>query len=99
VPLSDYDPLEQVDLLEAEQRSLVIEFGREVVHVTAATRGDPQASSALIEHLKKLYFIGHEERQKLRAQEDAAELVRLSKLTFRLSKGPGGANVLEVGNK
>lgn len=95
MPLPDFDPLEQIDLIEAEQRSLLIEFGREVIRINASVK-DSHASGALIEHLKRLYFIGHEERRKRRAQEDAAELVKLSKMTFRVTRGPGGP-VLEAG--
>lgn len=89
MPLPDYDPLEQVDLLEAEKRDLLIEFGKEVVHVLASAKDSRQAMS-LIEHLKRVYFIGHEEREKRRIKEEADELIRLSQLTFRVSPSKGG---------
>lgn len=97
VHLPDFDMLEQVDLMEAERRTLLIEFGREVVHVLAMAK-DQQQAQALIDHLKHIYFIGYEDQERQKLKEQADELVRLSKLTFRVSAGPGGAT-LEIGGK
>jgi len=97
VRLTDYSLLEQADLLEAERMTLLIEFGKEVVRIMSVAQ-DSKHAQALIEHLKKIYFIGYEEQEKRKLLKDADELVRLSQMTFNVVQGPGGHR-LEIEKK
>lgn len=97
VRLPDYEMLEQTDLIEAERQSLLIEFGKETVRILSAARDSAQAN-ALIEHLKKIYFIGYEEQERRRIKEQAEELVRLSQLTFHVTPTKEGG-ILEFGKR
>lgn len=87
--------LEQTDLLEVERRGLLMEFGREAVHILATAK-DHQQALALIEHLRRIYFVGYEEQEQARVRAQADELVRLGQLAYRVVSKPGGAQVLEV---
>lgn len=92
VDLSQYSDAEEFELLEMEKARLTIEFGREAVKIMAMAR-DSQHANALIEQLKKIYFIGYEDRKKTRVDEDVAELIEISKKTFSVRRGPGGYNL------
>lgn len=89
VPLTNYSLMEQADLIEVERMNILIEFGKEVVRIMAVAQ-DAKQAQALIEHLKKIYFIGHEEQEKRKLLRDADELVRLSQMSFNVTRGPGG---------
>lgn len=97
VRLEDFDPLEQFDLMEAERRGLLIEFGKETIRIMSSAKDSNQAM-ALIGHLRRIYFIDEEEKEKRRIRKEAEELVRLSQMTFRVVTSPSGA-VLEIGGK
>lgn len=94
VRLSDFSSLERVDLLEAERQNLLIEFGRETIRIMSSAKDSNQAM-ALIEHLKRIYFIGYEDQERRRMKRDAEELVKLSQLTFHVTPR-GDSGVLEI---
>jgi hypothetical protein len=98
VQLPEFGLLEQADLVEAERRSLLIEFGKEAVQVFSTAK-DHDKAVALLEELRKIYFIGYEEKQKRQIREQADELIRLSQLTYRISPKPGGGGILQVTNE
>jgi len=83
--------------MEAERRGLLIEFGRETIHILSAAKDSSQAM-ALIDHLRRIYFIDEEEKEKRKIRKEAEELVRLSQMTFRVVPSPSGA-VLEISEK
>ena len=95
VPLSQYSDLEQIDFIEAERQNLLIEFGRETVRIMSSSP-DRSRAMALIEQLKKIYFIGYEEQERRKMQKEAEELVKLSQMTFRVTPKAGGG-ILEIG--
>ena len=90
--LTKFSPEEEADILHAEQLNILIEFGRETIRVHSQAK-DRQVSDALIEHLKKLYFIGYEKRKKEEISKDAERLVELSRGTFKVRWGPRGAEL------
>lgn len=83
--------------MEAERRGLLIDFGKEVIHVLSSAKDGKQAQ-ALIQHLRRLYFIDEEARERARTKVDAEELIRLSQLTYRITPKAGGGGTLEIGN-
>lgn len=97
MPLHKYSALEQVDFIEAERQNLLIEFGRETVRILSNAK-DSNKAMALIDHLKRIYFIGYEDQERRRLKKEAEELVKLSRLTFRVTPTPGGG-ILEVGDR
>lgn len=92
-----FSMLEQTDLIEAERRSLLMEFGKEAIHIMSSAK-DHDRAMALIEYLRRIYFIGYEERQQEKARAQADELIRLGQLTYRVVPKAGGA-ALEIGGK
>jgi prephenate dehydrogenase len=89
--------LEQTDLIEAERRNLLMEFGKEAIHILSSAK-DHDKAMALIEYLRRIYFIGYEETQQEKARAQAEEIVRLGQLTYRVVLKPGGGT-LEIGDK
>jgi hypothetical protein len=87
--------LEQADLIEVERRGLLIEFGKEAIRVFSTAK-DHDKAVALLDELRKIYFIGYEEKQKHQIREQADELIRLSQLTYRITPKPGGGGILQV---
>ena len=77
-----------------EKARLNLEFGREAVKIMAACPNN-QHANALIEQLKRVYFIGYEQKRKARLEKEVEELIEISKRTFKIRRGPGGYN-LEV---
>ena len=95
MPLQDYSLLEQTDLIEAERRNLLMEFGKEAIHVMATAK-DSRMAMSLIDHLRRLYFVGYEEQEQEKIRVQANELIRLGQLAYRVVTKPGGVKVLEV---
>lgn len=94
--LTQHGHLEQVDLLEAEKRDLLMRFMDQVVNIMSSAGGTPEAME-LIKRLKSVYFVGYAEKQKIESQRAAQELVELSRKVFTLSPGArGGAYRIEV---
>ena len=95
VRLPDYSLMEQVDFVEAEKRSLLIEFGKECVRIlsSAKAREDPNRANALIEHLKEIYFIGYGDRKRRKIKDQASELIRLTQMTFHAVPTPDGGRL------
>jgi len=96
VDLTEHGSLEQVDLLEAEKRELLMRFMDQIVQIMASA-GPSKESMELISKLKNVYFVGYAERQKVESQRAAQELIELSKKVFTISPGVrGGPYRLEV---
>jgi hypothetical protein len=90
--------LEQTDLLEVERRGLLMEFGKEAIRILSTAK-DHQKALALIEHLRRIYFVGYEEQEQAKVRAQADELIRLGQLAYRVVSKPGGVQVLEVSEK
>ena len=90
--LSQYSELEQIDLIEAEKANLLIEVGREIVRILSVAK-DARQADALIEQIKRIYFIGYEEEKRRDMKKEIDELVELTKMTFELVSGPGGVTL------
>jgi len=95
VPLADYSALEQVDFIEAERHELLIDFGKQAILVMASAKNHDHAM-ALIERLRKIYFIEAEEQERQLIAKQADELIRLSKFTFRVVPTAGGRGALQI---
>lgn len=95
VPLSEYSPLEQTDFIEAERHELLIDFGKQAILVMASAKNHEHAM-ALIERLRKIYFIEAEEQERKLIAQQADELIRLSKFTFRVVPTAGGRGALQI---
>lgn len=95
VHLQEFSLLEQADLIETERRGLLIEFGKEAIRVFSTAK-DHDKAIALLEELRKIYFIGYEEKQRRQIRDQTDELVRLSQLTYRITPKPGGGGLLQV---
>ena len=92
MPLPDYDLLEQVDFIEVEKRNLMIDFGKVAIQVMATAK-DKESGLALISHLKKFFFVEAGRKDKVHIERQAAELIRLSQLTYQIEAKAGGANL------
>lgn len=92
VPLPDYDILEQVDILEAEKRNLMIEFGKGAIQIMATAK-DKDHAIALIDHLKKIFFVDEEKKDRVQISRQADELIRLGQLTYRITPKAGRASL------
>jgi hypothetical protein len=97
VPLSDYDLLEQVDLIEAEKRMVLADFGKEVVRIYAMAK-DPKEADKLVSHLRKVYFVDESDAEKHRLKKQADELISMTQSVFKVRKTAFGAAV-EISNK
>ena len=98
MPLPEYDDLEQVDLLEAEKRDLLMRFMDQVVNIMSSA-GPSNESMELIKRLKEIYFVGYAEQRKIESQKAAQELIELSQKTFHVSPGVrGGPYKLTIGD-
>lgn len=93
--LSEWSLLEQTDIIEAEKRDLLIDFGKETVRVMSNAK-DPSKAMALIEHLRRIYFVEAEEQDQQNTREQVDELIRLAQLTYRVEPRKGGA-LLTIG--
>ena len=95
--LPQYGLLEQVDLIEAEKRDLLMRFMDSVVQVYAPN-GPTNEAQELIKRLRNVYFIGHDKVDRQRAEKAARELEALSRkvFTIRPPTRKGGAMTLEV---
>lgn len=96
--LPSYGLLEQIDLIEAEKRDLLMRFMDSVVQVYAP-HGATDEARELIKRLRTVYFVGHGDVEKQRTEKAARELEELSRkvFTIRPPRQKGGAMVLEVG--
>jgi hypothetical protein len=97
VHLPSYDLLEQIDLIEAEKRDLLMRFMDTVVQVYASS-GPTDDARELINRLRNVYFVGYEEVEKQQAEKAARELEALSRKVFRIRppSRKGGAMILET---
>jgi hypothetical protein len=97
VHLPSYGALEQIDLIEAEKRELLMRFMDTVAQVYAP-HGPTNEAKELIKRLRNVYFVGQEEVDKQRAEKAARELEELSRKVFTISppRRKGGAMILEV---
>jgi hypothetical protein len=97
VHLPSFGLLEQIDLIEAEKRELLMRFMDTVVQVYAPNGASNEARE-LIKRLRNVYFVGQEEVEKARAEKAARELEELSRkvFTIRPPRRKGGAMILEV---
>jgi len=97
VHLPNYDLLQQVDLIEAEKRELLMRFMDTVVQVYAPN-GPTNEARELIKRLRNVYFVGHEDKEKQQAEKAARELEALSRKVFTIHRPSrkGGAMRLEV---
>jgi len=97
VHLPDYNLLEQIDLIEAEKRELLMRFMDSVTQVYAAS-GPTDDARELIKRLRNVYFVGQEEVEKQHTEKAARELEELSRkvFTIRPPRRKGGAMILEV---
>lgn len=95
--LPSFGLLEQIDLIEAEKRDLLMRFMDSVVAVYAPG-GPTNEARELIKRLRNVYFVGHEEVEKQQAEKAARELEALSRkvFTIRPPHRKGGAMILEV---
>ena len=95
VPLHQYDQLEQTDFIEAERHELLMDFGKQAILIMASAKSHDHAM-ALIERLRKIYFIEAEEQEKKLIAQQADELIRLTKYAFRVVPTAGGRGALEI---
>ena len=84
MPLSSFGLLEQIDLIEAEKRDLLMRFMDAVVAIYAPN-GATNEARELIKQLRNVYFVGHEEADKLRVEKAARELEALSRKVWTIS--------------
>jgi len=89
VDLTQHGHLEQIDLLEAEKRDLLMRFMDQVVSIMASAGSSPEAME-LIKRLKEVYFIGYAEKRKMESQKAAQELLELSRKVFHVAPGVRG---------
>jgi hypothetical protein len=94
VRLTEYDILEQVDILEAEKRNLFIEFGKAALTIMSTAK-DSDTALALVNHLRKIFFVDDKQKEREQIKDQADELIRLSQLTYRIAPGRG-RGILEV---
>lgn len=92
MPLTQFDPLEQVDLIEAEKRMVLADFGKEVVRIHAMAR-DKDSAAKLVNHLRKVYFIDDSDAEREKAQKQADELIKMSQAVFEVRRTAHGAAV------
>lgn len=95
--LSEYDLLEQVDLIEAERRDLFIDFGREAIKVLSTAKDHDHAMS-LIGHLRKIFFVDEGQKDHEKISKQADELIRMGSLTYTIEPKKGGASLV-ISNK
>ena len=95
VPLKDYDQLEQIDFIEAERHELLLDFGKQAILILASAKSHDHAM-ALIERLRKIYFIEAAEQEKQLIAQQADELIRLAKFTYRVVPTAGGRGALQI---
>jgi hypothetical protein len=97
VHLPNYGLLEQIDLIEAEKRDLLMRFMDTVVAVYAPN-GATNEARELIKRLRNVYFVGHEEVEKQQAEKAARELEALSRKVWTIERPTrkGGAMRLTV---
>lgn len=95
--LPDVDQLVQVDLLEVKKRELLMRFTDSVVQVYASA-GPTKEARELINMLRTVYFVGHEESERKQVALAAQELEELSRKVFmiRPPRTPGGPATLEI---
>lgn len=98
VRLDRYPALEQCDLIEAVRREFLIDFGKQAILIMASAKSHDHAM-ALIERLRKLYFIEAAEQEKRLLADQADELIRLSQYAFRVVPTAGGRGALEIKKK
>jgi hypothetical protein len=97
VHLPSFGLLEQVDLIEAEKRDLLMKF-MDTVATVYAPNGPTDEARELIKRLRNVYFVGHEEVEKQQAEKAARELEALSRKVFTITPPTrkGGAMRLTV---
>jgi len=83
--------------MEAEKRDLLMRF-MDTVCAVYAPNGATNEARELIKRVRNVYFVGHEEVEKQRAEKAARELEELSRKVFTISRPSrkGGALRLEV---
>jgi hypothetical protein len=94
VRLPDFSLLEQIDLLEVERKNLMIDFGKEAIRIMSTAK-DSDKALALISHLRKIFFIDEERKEKEKISKQADELLRLGQLTYRIAPKEG-RGILEI---
>lgn len=72
--------------------TILIDFGKEAVRIMSQAK-DANHARALIEHLKKIYFIGHEDKEKEEISRQVETLVDMAQKTFRVTRTPGGPSL------
>lgn len=95
MPLHQYSPLEQNDFIEAERHELLMDFGKQAILVMASAKNHDHAM-ALIERLRKIYFIEAAEQDKKLLEQQADELIQAMKYTFRVVPTAGGRGALSI---
>jgi hypothetical protein len=100
VHLPSYDLLEQIDLIEAEKRDLLMRF-MDTVAAIYAPNGPTNEAQELIKRVRNVYFVGHEEAEKLQAEKAARELEALSRKVFTITAPTrkGGAPRITVSDR
>lgn len=97
MPLPDYSLLEQVDLVEAERQEDLKDFGKQAIMIMALAK-DHDHAMALIEKMRKIYFIEAAEQEKQLLDRQADELIRLAKYAYRVVPTAGGRGALQIMN-
>lgn len=93
--MDTYSELEQIDFVEAERHTLLMDFSKQAILIMASAKNHDHAM-ALIERLRKIYFIEAEEQDRQLIARQADELIRLSKFTFRVIPTAGGRGALQI---
>jgi len=95
VRLSNYSQLEQIDFIEAERHELLMDFGKQAILILASAKHHDHAM-ALIERLRKIYFIEAVEQERELMAQQADELIRLTKYAFKIVPTAGGRGALSI---
>ena len=96
--LPDYSLLEQVDIIEAERQEDLKDFGKQALLIMSTTK-DHDHAMALIEKMRKIYFIEAAEQEKQLLARQADELIRLAKYSYRVVPTAGGRGALAISEK
>lgn len=92
--LRELTPLEEVDVLEFEQRELMLRYVEQSTAILASARNQAGAES-LLEALRAEFFIGYTEADQQKRRLAADELVKMQEYAFTISPTAGGGR-LEV---